>query len=237
MEAYRQGKELKEAGHYEQAIPLWRKALELGERELGPDPNQLSLVRSGFEKTCAACHGGQMAQREMVVLRLPEFEDSSIDLESVVDAFSPVLDEFGAMEAPAGMIEAQLGHAPDRDPGSNDLPAFSSLPPAETIRDAPACGTCHAGGAADVSGPIHASLLASDTEYDSTWAAPPATGGVVVAAISDDVYVAELSSTLDDGVDFISAHEDKIDPDMDVILRDAMGVARDPARESSADRS
>ena len=37
MEAYRQGKALKEAGRYEQAIPFYRKALELGEREFGPD--------------------------------------------------------------------------------------------------------------------------------------------------------------------------------------------------------
>ncbi len=37
MEAYRQGKALKEAGRYEQAIPLWRKALELGEQEFGPN--------------------------------------------------------------------------------------------------------------------------------------------------------------------------------------------------------
>ncbi len=36
-EAYRQGQSLKDAGRYEQAIPLWRKALELGEREFGPD--------------------------------------------------------------------------------------------------------------------------------------------------------------------------------------------------------
>ncbi len=38
MEAYRQGQTLYEAGRYEQAIPLHRKALDLGEREFGPDP-------------------------------------------------------------------------------------------------------------------------------------------------------------------------------------------------------
>ena len=166
-------------------------------------------MRSGFEKTCAACHGGQMAQREMVVLRLPAFEESGIDLESVVDACGPVLDEFGALEAPADSSEAQLGRAPDRDRGGDDLAAFSSPPPADTVRDAPACGACHADGAADVSAPIHVSLLASDTDFNSTWAPPPAAGGVVVAAISDDVYAAELSSTLDDVVGFITAHEDE----------------------------
>ncbi len=34
MEAYRQGQTLYEAGRYEQAIPLWRKALELALAEL-----------------------------------------------------------------------------------------------------------------------------------------------------------------------------------------------------------
>ena len=37
MEAYNQGKALREAGRYEQAIPHMRKALELGEKEFGPD--------------------------------------------------------------------------------------------------------------------------------------------------------------------------------------------------------
>ena len=38
MEGYRrQGQTLYEAGLYQQAIPFLRKALELGEREFGPD--------------------------------------------------------------------------------------------------------------------------------------------------------------------------------------------------------
>ena len=37
MEAYNKGQALKEAGRYEQAIPFWRKVLELGEQEFGPD--------------------------------------------------------------------------------------------------------------------------------------------------------------------------------------------------------
>ena len=35
-ETFQQGRSLYEAGRYEQAIPLWRKALELGEQEYGP---------------------------------------------------------------------------------------------------------------------------------------------------------------------------------------------------------
>ncbi len=35
MEAYQQGHALYDAGQYEQAIPFWRKVLELGENEFG----------------------------------------------------------------------------------------------------------------------------------------------------------------------------------------------------------
>ena len=36
-DAIRQGKELKAAGQYEQAVPFYLNALELGEKEFGPD--------------------------------------------------------------------------------------------------------------------------------------------------------------------------------------------------------
>ncbi len=40
MEAYLQGRNLYQAGRYEEAVPHWQKALELSEREFGPDhPN------------------------------------------------------------------------------------------------------------------------------------------------------------------------------------------------------
>ena len=45
MEAYNQGQTLYEAGQYDQAVPLWREALELGEREFGPDhPTTATLL-------------------------------------------------------------------------------------------------------------------------------------------------------------------------------------------------
>ncbi len=45
MEANRQGNALLEAGRYEEAIPVWRKALELGENEFGPnDPTTAALL-------------------------------------------------------------------------------------------------------------------------------------------------------------------------------------------------
>ena len=46
-DAYRQGLTHYEAGRYEQAIPHWRKALELGEREFGSDhPKAANLLNN-----------------------------------------------------------------------------------------------------------------------------------------------------------------------------------------------
>ena len=45
MEAYRQGQTLYGAGQYEEAIPFYRRALELGEQEFGPDhPTTANLL-------------------------------------------------------------------------------------------------------------------------------------------------------------------------------------------------
>ena len=44
-EAFQQGLSLYKAGQYEQAVPLWRKALELGEQEYGPvHPTTAGLI-------------------------------------------------------------------------------------------------------------------------------------------------------------------------------------------------
>ena len=47
-EAYNQGQTLYEAGRYEQAIPHWRKALELGEREFGPGHPTTATLLNNF---------------------------------------------------------------------------------------------------------------------------------------------------------------------------------------------
>lgn len=43
----------------------------------------------GFDGACAGCHADQIAKRNLVVLRLPEFEESSIDKEAVVEVCGP----------------------------------------------------------------------------------------------------------------------------------------------------
>ncbi len=48
----------------------------------------------GFEETCAACHGDKIARREMVVLRLPEFEENLLDLDDVIEVCGPLPEWF-----------------------------------------------------------------------------------------------------------------------------------------------
>ena len=180
-------------------------------------PNQRSLVRSGFEKTCAACHGGLMAQRELVLLRLPEFVENTIDKDSVVDACGPIFDEFGAMFLPAAVEQAWL----EMEHGVTPTP---SAP-------ASSCAACHGGGGATGDGATtFTSLLAAgNTDWTS---APPATGaGVVLAALSDDALIAELAVGLTSAVDLLAAHENQFDPAMDVVVRDEQGISREVFRD------
>ena len=67
MEAYHQGQTLYEAGRYEQAIPLWRKALELVEREFGLDhPTTATLLNNLAELYSAQ---GRYAEAEPLYQR------------------------------------------------------------------------------------------------------------------------------------------------------------------------
>ena len=54
---------------------------------------QRSVEPLGFEASCAGCHDDQISKRNLVVLRLPEFEETSIDKEAVLEACGPVADE------------------------------------------------------------------------------------------------------------------------------------------------
>ncbi len=47
MEAYQQGGALYQAGRYDEALPFWKKALELGQREFGPEhPSTANLLNN-----------------------------------------------------------------------------------------------------------------------------------------------------------------------------------------------
>ncbi len=65
----------------------------------------------GFEETCAACHGGQMASRELMLLRFPALDEPVIDPADIVQACGPTLDQYEALEARAEALAA--GDEPD----------------------------------------------------------------------------------------------------------------------------
>ena len=52
-----------------------------------------SVEPLGFEESCAGCHGDQIATRNLVVLNLPEFEETAIDREAVLEACGTTPDE------------------------------------------------------------------------------------------------------------------------------------------------
>ncbi len=44
MEAYQQGEALYQAGRYDEALPFWKKALKLGQREFGPEHPSTAML-------------------------------------------------------------------------------------------------------------------------------------------------------------------------------------------------
>ncbi len=52
-----------------------------------------SIKPRGFEESCAGCHADQISKRPMVVLRLPEFVESSLDREAVAEVCAPPEEE------------------------------------------------------------------------------------------------------------------------------------------------
>ena len=47
---------------------------------------------AGFDETCAKCHSSAITERELVILRLPEFEENLIDGDAVMEACGPTLE-------------------------------------------------------------------------------------------------------------------------------------------------
>lgn len=75
----------------------------------------------GFEVGCAACHEEQIVKRPLVVLRLPEFEESSLDRDAVEEFCGPFEDEaeeeFESISADAmSEVTAYLMNVPQDDP-------------------------------------------------------------------------------------------------------------------------
>lgn len=69
-----------------------------------------AVLPMGFAETCDGCHGTQIAQRDMVVLRLPVFDANGFDRDAVRDACGPTLDEIERLE------EAMAAMAAGKEP-------------------------------------------------------------------------------------------------------------------------
>jgi predicted CXXCH cytochrome family protein len=77
----------------------------------GISQSERRVAAAGFDETCAACHGDQMASRELVLLRFPELFDPVIDPGDIVQACGPTLDQFEALQERADALAA--GDEPD----------------------------------------------------------------------------------------------------------------------------
>ena len=169
------------------------------------NPDKRSLERDAFENNCAACHGGQMASRELVVLRLPEFTEDTIDRDSVIEACGQMSDELEALLLPAFIRQARLEkehQAASGGGGSNSSTVEALL----------------------------AGLLDSSRFADWLPAPPPVGASVTLAALADDALIANLAAGLADAVDVLAAHEDKIGSGLDVNMRDENGNDREVFR-------
>lgn len=55
-----------------------------------------SVMPRGFDATCAACHAGQIADREFVLLRLPEMMEPIIERDDLMEVCGPTLEAYEA---------------------------------------------------------------------------------------------------------------------------------------------
>ncbi|MSP67686.1 MAG: hypothetical protein EXQ96_06245, partial [Alphaproteobacteria bacterium] len=87
------------------------------------DMNQRLPVVKGFDQACAGCHAQQVAQKEMVLLRLPEFDQRKIDRAKIRDTCGPTIEEMKAMEEKAKAMAA--GRKP-KEPEAEDYESIST---------------------------------------------------------------------------------------------------------------
>jgi tetratricopeptide (TPR) repeat protein len=76
MEAYNQGQALYAAGQYEEAIPLFRRALELGEREFGPDHPTTAVLINNLAFLYK--HQGRYAEAEPLLKRVLAIDEKAL---------------------------------------------------------------------------------------------------------------------------------------------------------------
>ncbi len=79
MEAYRQGGALYQAGRYGEALSFWKKALELGQREFGPDHPQTAAFLNNLAALYQA--QGRYAEAEPLYKRALAIDEKALGLD------------------------------------------------------------------------------------------------------------------------------------------------------------
>ncbi len=109
IEAYQQGGALYQAGRYDEALPFWKKALELGQREFGPEHPSTAMLLNDLAELYRL--QGKYAEAEPLVKRSlairekalgPDHPDVATSLNNLADA-----DEAERMEARVKAIRAK----------------------------------------------------------------------------------------------------------------------------------
>ncbi|MGH6720056.1 MAG: hypothetical protein ACREER_12120, partial [Alphaproteobacteria bacterium] len=83
-----------------------------------------TVLPKGYAETCAACHGDQITDRTIVLLRLPEFAANGFDAEAVTETCGPTLDAFERLVARVDALTAGDDVAGD-DGAEEDYEAVS----------------------------------------------------------------------------------------------------------------
>ena len=62
------------------------------------DKAERSVAISGFDEGCGACHGDQMESRELVMLRVPEFEENLFEYDDILEVCGPTMEQFEVLQ-------------------------------------------------------------------------------------------------------------------------------------------
>ena len=116
MEVYRQGQTLYGAGRYEEAVPLFRRALELGEGEFGPDHPTTAVFINNLAvlyKTQGRYEAAEPLYKRALAIWEKALGPEHPDLATSLENYAALLRETGrnadasAMEARAKAIRAK----------------------------------------------------------------------------------------------------------------------------------
>jgi hypothetical protein len=97
-----------------------------------------AVLPKGYGETCAACHDGQIADRTLVILGLPEFAANALDAEAVTEACGPTLDAFERLVERADALAAGEDVAEDDEVEEYEAVSLDEMAaPAAFLLDVP----------------------------------------------------------------------------------------------------